>query len=128
MLIQFAKFGLVGFVNTAIHYAVFYVLYSLFGVHYLVASAIGYAAGLVNSYLMNRTWTFKSRRSDKTLEFSVFVLVNVVSLGLNLIALKLLVSRGHVPPEFAQIIAIAFSLTANFAGNKFWTFKPSKAK
>jgi putative flippase GtrA len=120
---QMVKFGLVGVLNTGIHYATFYVLFAFFGVHYLYASVIGYLAGLINSYFLNRGWTFQAGAKKKSLEFTQFVLVNLIALGVNLAVLELFVGFGGIRPEVAQIFAILFSLTANFLGNKFWTFR-----
>lgn len=122
MLIQLVKFSVVGVLNTALHYAVFYALYSLLGMNYLLASAIGYSAGLINSYILNRNWTFRSNDTDRRREFARFAWVNLLSLGVNLAALKALVVWGGLQPEVAQVLAILFSLVANFAGNRFWTF------
>ncbi len=125
LFVQAAKFGLVGIANTAIHYIVFYVLYVLLGVYYLLSSTIGYGAGLLNSYVVNRAWTFKSKSVDTKMEFAKFVVVNLISLGANLAALNLFVVQGGLRPEVAQAMAIFFSLAVNFAGNKFWTFNSS---
>ena len=56
-------------------------------------------------------------------EFVKFCAVNIVSLGVNLLALQLLVSYAGIIPEIAQIIAIFCSLVVNFSGNKWWTFR-----
>lgn len=126
MVAQFVKFGLVGVLNTALHYTVFYGLYSLLGLNYLVASAIGYSIGLINSYILNRNWTFQSQNTDRRREFARFAWVNLLSLGINLVALKALVVWAGLQPEVAQVFAILFSLVANFVGNRFWTFNSAR--
>ena len=123
---QFAKFGVVGVLNTALHYAVFYSLYSFLGINYLLSSGIGYTAGLMNSYVLNRNWTFRSRNTKRGGEFARFASVNLVSLGVNLVTLKMFVVWGGLKPEVAQVCAIAFSLSANFVGNRFWTFNSAR--
>lgn len=128
MAVQFIKFGLVGVLNTALHYTVFYILYSFVGLNYLLASAIGYAAGLINSYILNRNWTFKSHDIDRKREFARFAWVNLLSLGVNLAALKAFVAWGGLQPEVAQVLAILFSLVANFVGNRFWTFSSARSR
>ena len=127
-LVQIFKFGLVGFFNTGIHYLVFYFLYAGLGFYYLGASTLGYGAGLINSYLWNRSWTFKSMRANRKVEFAKFSTVNLISLGINLAALKLFVVQVELQPELAQVFAIFFSLSVNFAGNKFWTFSPEEGR
>src|SRR5271155_4302892 len=56
---QFVKFGLVGVSNTLLTLVVYTVLVKVFGVWYLLASAIGFAVGATNGYLLNRSWTFR---------------------------------------------------------------------
>jgi putative flippase GtrA len=121
---QFIRFALVGVLNSAIQYLVFLFLYSLIGTQYLMASIIGYVAGMINSYILNRRWTFGSRNQELLTELGRFVAVNLVSLGVNLGLLFLLVSSGAMAPQWAQVLAIAGSTLVNFVLNKVWTFAP----
>lgn len=120
---QFVKFGLVGVLNTAVQFVVFYFLFRQFHMPMMVASGLGYVAGIVNSYLINRVWTFEVKEKKQAGEFMRFVAVNIVSMGVNLGALKLLVVYGGLLPELAQVLAIGASLVVNFIGNKWWTFR-----
>jgi putative flippase GtrA len=123
-MVQFIKFAVVGVLNSAIQYLVFLLLYSLAGTQYLVASIIGYVAGMLNSYVLNRRWTFGSRNQQLLTELGRFVAVNLISLGVNLGLLFLLVSAGIMVPQWAQVLAIAGSTLVNFVLNKVWTFAP----
>jgi len=62
-LAQFLRFGLVGVANTATSYIVIRLLAEPLGVP--AASAIGYAAGVVQSFGLNRFWTFSNTRPRK---------------------------------------------------------------
>ena len=121
--IQFLKFSLIGLANTGLQYIVFLVLYRLFGVYYLAASAIGYCVGMVNSFVLNKFWTFQSLKSRSGIEFMKFTMVNGVALLINLGVLEILVSGFRIRPEHGQVVAIGFSTVANFFGNKLWTFR-----
>jgi putative flippase GtrA len=123
-MVQFIKFAIVGVLNSAIQYLVFLFLYSLGGTQYLLASIIGYVAGMINSYILNRKWTFGSRNQQLLTELGRFVAVNLISLGVNLGLLYLLVSTGVMVPQWAQVVAIAGSTLVNFVLNKIWTFAP----
>lgn len=123
-MVQFLKFAVVGVLNSAIQYLVFLFLYSFTGTQYLLASIIGYVAGMTNSYILNRKWTFESRNQKLLTELSRFVAVNFVSLGVNLGLLYLLVSTGVMIPQWAQVVAITGSTLVNFVLNKVWTFAP----
>lgn len=120
---QFLKFGLVGVLNTGVQFVVFIALFRWLQVPMLVASGLGYAAGIVNSYFINRVWTFQVKERRQAGEFLSFVAVNLVAMAANLGTLKLAVARGGMVPEVAQVVAIGASLVVNFAGNKWWTFR-----
>lgn len=119
---QLGTYSAIGMLNTGVHLAVFVLLFRVLGIQMLVASAIGYCAGVANSYFMNRRWTFRMRRAGNASEFAKFVMVNLSALLLNVVTLQFLAETIGLPAELAQIGAIAASLAVNFAGNKWWTF------
>nr|WP_052759573.1 GtrA family protein [Paenibacillus sp. DMB20] len=57
---SFIVFGLVGVLNTGIDVAVFSLL-TWWQLPWLAAQIAGYGCGVLNSFLMNRKWTFKQR-------------------------------------------------------------------
>lgn len=57
---QFIKYAVVGCMNTALTLIVIFVCKSLLGVNPYVSNALGYIAGLINSFLWNRRWVFHS--------------------------------------------------------------------
>lgn len=79
-LAQFVRFALVGAANTAVSYGVIWLLAPRLGVP--AASAVGYGAGVAQSFVLNRFWTFgATRAAGKTRlagEALRFVLVNIV--------------------------------------------------
>ena len=125
---QLFKFLIVGVLNTAIQYVVFVFLYSIAGINYLVASTAGYCLGMVNSYLLNRRWTFASGNVQILGEAIRFTAVNLAALGTNAGLLFLLVSIQNMQPQIAQLWAIAGSVIVNFVLNKFWTFKSARVR
>ena len=58
---RFARFCLVGVSNTLLTLATFTLLTAA-GVPAAPASALGFAVGAINGYVLNRSWTFRSRR------------------------------------------------------------------
>jgi putative flippase GtrA len=59
-IIQFIKYALVGVMNTLLTLIVIFVCKSLFGINEYVSNAIGYIAGVINSFVWNRNWVFRS--------------------------------------------------------------------
>ena len=120
---QLIRFLLVGVVNTAIQYVVFVLLYEVMGINYLLASIAGYCLGVLNSYLLNRRWTFASGNARILPEAVRFTTVNLLALGANTGLLFVLVSTQSMRPLIAQLWAITASVSMNFILNKTWTFR-----
>lgn len=57
---QFAKYLAVGVINTLVTLAVIVVCKSLLGINPLVANALGYIAGVINSFVWNKAWVFRA--------------------------------------------------------------------
>jgi putative flippase GtrA len=120
------RFCLVGAGNTFVDFIVFFLLTS-FGVSALLAQVCSYTAGVVNSYVWNRIWTFRVKRKASIGEFLRFLIVNVLSLAVTLLLLFLCRDVGHWPLFAGKLIATLGGIAVNFAGSRFWVFasKPS---
>jgi putative flippase GtrA len=115
------KFGIVGLLNTGVDFAVFTVL-TLWDVPLLIAQCISYACGVLNSFIMNRTWTFQ-HRGQYTRQLIKFIAVNLLTL---LITYGLLVFFNQYvgwTMLFSKLIATGMSLIVNFAGSRLWVFR-----
>lgn len=119
---QFVKFGLVGVSNTLITAGVIALLLKVFLLSDLQANLVGYAAGLVNSFVWNRRWTFrsKSKIKDTVLKFMlIFVVSYVVQWGV----VSLLLRISNVEPYVCHLLGMVVYTVFNFLLNKFYTFK-----
>ena len=82
---QFIKFAIVGAMNTIVDFLVYTVLTLVFGVNdnnvFLVGlfTLIAYACGVLNSFILNTHWTFKSEYRQTSREKILFIVVNLVS-------------------------------------------------
>jgi len=119
---QLVKYGLVGISNTLITLAIIFVFMKLFNFSYIISNAAGFLFGFINSFILNRMWTFKSKNSMGR-ESIFYILIFAVCYMLQLILLVVLKEKLQIKPEYAQIIAIVFYSILNFSGNKFITFK-----
>ncbi|MCL2672550.1 MAG: GtrA family protein [Clostridiales bacterium] len=142
---QFIKFALVGVLNTLVDLGVFRLLEKLFAWSLWVyfANVISYACGVLCSYFCNRAWTFRPKKKKTWREFLLFVLVNLISLGVStgLIWLfkrfmpdetQISAALGFLPGFIVSILArdfvckllaTPFVIVVNFIGNKLFVFK-----
>lgn len=59
-LVQLIKYGIVGVFNTAICLGTIFICKSVLDLNEYLSNMLGYTAGLINSFVWNRTWVFKS--------------------------------------------------------------------
>lgn len=122
VLVQFVKFGIVGVSNTALTFIVYTILLKVFGVWYLAASAVGFAAGATNGFLINRRWTFRDHVGDAYTPLR-WAIVQTGGLGINLGLLYLFVAQAHIDKLLAQAMATVFVTVSTFFANRAWTFR-----
>ena len=89
--------------------------------HYIPAAVIAFCVAVSNNFWWNRHWTFDAKHGHAGFQAMRFLTVSVAALGINLIALELLIQAG-MPDLPGQAIAIAIAMPFNFIGNKLWTF------
>jgi putative flippase GtrA len=116
---QFARFLLVGASNTAISF-VAYRLLLLVGTPYVLAAALGFSAGAVNGYVLNRRWTFAAR--DSTRARVIYVAVQAAGAASTSLLVFLLVGGLGVDKTGAYVAAIPPVTVSTFMANRVWTF------
>src|SRR3989338_5365647 len=133
LLAQFLKFGVVGVINTAVDLIVLTVLIKRFpsgrtGKRYAFFKAISFVVANVNSYLLNRSWTFAQERADKStgVEFSQYFVVSLIGMVIN-VGVSTFVNSHLRPknpllekywPQISALFGTAFGLLWNFVGYK----------
>jgi putative flippase GtrA len=122
LVLQFAKFGVVGVSNTLIFFLVYTLLWKVFGVWYVAASGIGFAVGAVNGFLWNRAWTFRGHVGDALTPVRWFV-VQSSGLLINLGLVYLFVDGVGLGKLEGQAVTIAIVTVVTFLVNRAWTFK-----
>ncbi len=122
LVAQFVKFGIVGIANTMLTLTVYVVLVKVLGVWYLGASAIGFAVGAVNGFLLNRRWTFREHVGDALTPVR-WCIVQGCGLLANLGLVYLFVDDGHLDKLLGQACATAIVVVITFFVNRAWTFR-----
>ena len=126
MIVQFVKFGIVGVSNTLLTFAVYTVLLKVFGVWYLAASAIGFAVGAVNGFLLNRRWTFREHVGDALTPVR-WVVVQGCGLGSTGPAVPIRARCRHGRAASARSATTAIVTVMTFFVNRAWTFRTPAA-
>jgi putative flippase GtrA len=115
------KFALVGVVNTSIDFII-YALLTHFSLNYLVAQCISYSAGVLNSYMMNRKWTFELKGKGSKREFFTFIGVNLITLVMTTVLLTLFYKWMGIPLILSKLLVTVISVGINYIGSKTFVF------
>jgi putative flippase GtrA len=83
---------------------------------------------MINSYILNKKWTFHDDDKKVIFQFTKFAVVNSISLGMNLLIMYIFVDKLHMDSMLSQICATGFSTFSNFIGSKVVVFRYSGEK
>ncbi len=119
------KFGIVGVLNTAIDFLIFNLCLYL-NCPPVAAKALSYSAGTVNSYFLNKKWTFQSQG-----KFTTFLLLNLTTMLLSMLLLngliplmqQLITGDSGQAENLANAVVILVTLVLNFIGSKWLVFR-----
>lgn len=153
---QIGKFASVGVLNTLLDLGIlnfllfvvgFTTTLTILGFDLVIANIISVSIAIVNSYFLNRFWTFGAKPKINVVEqFSVFIALSLVGMVINTIVFSFLYVNWTAPGElvysivntlglgeifskefvmanFAKITGTFVALTWNFISYKKWAFK-----
>ncbi len=140
MIKQVAKYGVVGAGNTILSLVIIWVMTKKLGCTEAFSNFTGYFIGLINSFFLNRKWTFNSTGNvfgSAVKFFLVFAVCYLLQLGV-----LLLLNRycPQNPPLYSlfepmlkifkidtlfyiQLLSMVVYTVVNFLINKYYTFK-----
>jgi putative flippase GtrA len=119
----FARFLLVGCLNFVVSFAAFYAAYRYLPVsgRGALATVVAYAAGFLNSFVLNRLWTFRAR-GDIGTHAVKFGLLNAATLAASTLIVLLLVDWAGLPALAVWLPLTLAILAAHYLGMKHWAF------
>jgi len=122
----FARFIVVGCANFVVSFAAFYLSYRYLplgesGGRGAVANVLAYCAGLANSFVLNRLWTFRAE-GHVGMHALKFGLLNAATLVASTAIVWLLVDVAGFHPLAVWLPLTLAILTAHYLGMKHWAF------
>jgi putative flippase GtrA len=94
------------------------------GVHSIdagVANTVGALAGMVNSFILNKRWTFEAGGLTK-LQVRRFIILNILVISGSTLIIFVFIDLLRAPYLLIWIITTGLAMIVNFLGNKYWTF------
>jgi putative flippase GtrA len=118
------RFAIVGIINTGVDFSVFAILHSLFGIDKLVCQIAGYSMGIINSFILNKLWTFENTNSKfgTVNQIVRFICINIISLSVSLIGLQVLNAHYGLNIYISKILVTVIAQAVNYFGYKLLVF------
>ena len=117
-IIQFIKFGIVGFINTFCSYIISNCGYYIFNLHEQICNLIAFIITVFISYILNGNFVFNDNKENRS-----YVLYSFTGLFLSAVLLYVEESIFGIPHYIATLINLVITIPLNFILNKFWAFK-----
>ena len=118
-----------GVLTTIVNIAVFYLLNTVLGWHYLWANLWAIILSIIFAYVTNKLWVFHSSREpplEILREFFSFVLVRALSGLMDMLLMLLLITYLGVPDFTAKIIVQVIVIIINYIASKWLVFKQNE--
>ena len=117
--IQFVRFASVGLISLAVDYGFMVILNEATDMGYFRACAFSYTLSILVNYVLSMRYVFHSREDmSKTKEVSIFLGISLVGLGLNQVAMWLLVDVLQIYYAMAKLLAAGMVTGYNFVSKK----------
>lgn len=106
------RFGVSGGFVTVVSY-ILYILSIIMGIHYLIASIIGWFGGIFVSYFINKSFTFSDKRKSNPKHIAFFFSGYIIQLFIGIISLSFFVELLNINENIAFFFTLA--LTTSFS-------------
>lgn len=129
VLQEFTRYIGVGGIAFLADFAALAMLSSGFEINYRIALVVAFIFGSIVNYKLSISWVFAHRAiSEKSIEFSLFLIVGIITLGLSFILMIWFVENLNLHYLFAKCLTTGITLVMNFAGRKALLFTVSQKK
>lgn len=123
IILRFARFGIVGASGMVVDFGVTWLCKEKLHWNKYLSNSLGFILAATNNYFWNRLWTFQSESVEIVREYSTFVLIALVGLGLNNLIIWLLHEKARLNFYLSKLIAIGCVMVWNFSMNYLFTFR-----
>lgn len=121
LLHEFLRYIVVGGIAFIVDWCVLWLGLRL-GMQYLVATAAGFAIGLVINYLLCIAWAWRGTRATTARDFLVFCLIGLAGLLLTELLMRLAVGAAGIPAPLAKLPVAGVVFLWNFGLRRMLVF------
>ena len=121
-LFKLLKFSIVGFFGMIIDFSTTFLCKEILKINKLVANGIGFTIAATSNYIFNRIWTFQSHNPQIGMEYTRFLIVAAIGLGLSTFIVWAISVKLKVNFYLSKLVAITVVTAWNFLINAYFTF------
>jgi len=118
LFFELVRFSLVGGLCFIVDYGIMVALKEFLGVHYLIATGVGFAVSVVLNYILCVVWAFKGVERTNKVVMAAFFMTSLVGLGLNELFMWIFVDLIHISYLIAKIITAVLVMIWNYITKK----------
>lgn len=118
LVTQLARFGVIGASTVAIDFGLLYVLINVGHINYFPSALVAFTTASTLNYLLSVRYVFLAGRFDRAPEFTIFMVITAVGLGLNQFTMWLLVGIAGINYLLAKCASLTIVTCWNFFSKK----------
>ena len=123
LITKFLKFCVVGSSGMIIDFGITWLLKERVKINKYIANSTGFILAATSNYFFNRIWTFASRDTHIAEQYSLFVIIAIIGLGINNFIIYILHGRLKYNFYLSKLFAIVIVTIWNFLLNLLITFR-----
>lgn len=121
---QVSKYLISGATVNVVELSLLYIFTEYLGIWYLFSSVLAFLFAFCLSFSLQKFWTFQDKKTeDMHKQASLYLFISVCNLGINVVALYLLVQVAGLWYMFAQVLINGAIAIWSFVLYKFVIFK-----
>lgn len=125
--VRWIRFNLIGAMGFGVQLGMLAFLTTLLHVEYTLATPLAVESSVLHNFVWHERFTWADRSSGRwgdvwTRALRFNLTTGVVSIGGNLLFMRVLVGDIHLPALFANLVSVAACSVANFLVSDRWVF------
>ncbi|MGE0231996.1 MAG: GtrA family protein [Flavobacteriaceae bacterium] len=129
LIADLVRYGLASAAALTFDFGILVFLTSILGIHYLLAAALGFCAGLLLIYFLCIRFIFASRRRFHWhREFAGFAAIGVAGLAVNELLMFVFVGIAALPVALAKVPTAGIVFLFNFLARRSMLFPASRQR
>lgn len=119
---KFIKFGLVGVINTGVDFSIYLFLTRIALWHFLAAHITAFTLATINSFFLNKFWTFKDHTGKIRRQYPLFLALQTIGLLVSSGIINFTITELGFHDILAKVVATLIVMIWNFFLSKNLVF------